>query len=334
MSIPGMSIPGMSLAGGAEPLPTSTANAPAMSPGGGTMSGRATARATRVYATISAAREKIQRRERRANRLPVDRAHHFLVVHDLPWIALIDDLAAVDRIEAVGHPGGVGEVRLRDQDREIHLLDLPHRLDQPRHHHRREALEWLVEQEDRRREHHRPRDGHHLLLAAAEEEAAPLGQLPHFRKHGVDAVVRLRRLRSPAGGLGEQTADLEVLLHRQVGKKAAVLGSVTDAEPRPTVWRQGTDVLSLERDLAGPQREQTDDAVDGSGLARAVASHQDDRFLVPHLQRDLPEDLRPAAIRVDGLQLKHGWARTPRPSPTRCCGSPPECRWRGSRPGA
>src|SRR5947207_11633373 len=160
MSIPGMSIPGMSLAGGAEPLPTSTANAPAMSPGGGTMSGRAMARATSVYATISAAREKIQRRERRANRLPVDRAHHFLVVHDLPWIALIDDLAAVDRIEPVRDPARIGEVRLRDQHRDFHLLDLPHGVDQPRHDHRREPLERLVEQENRRRQHHRPLAGH------------------------------------------------------------------------------------------------------------------------------------------------------------------------------
>src|SRR5207253_848556 len=82
-----------------------------------------------VYATINAARERIQRRERRANRLSVDRAHHFLVVHDLPWIAFIDDLAAVDRVQAVRDPGRIGEVRLRDQHRDFHLLDLPDSVD-------------------------------------------------------------------------------------------------------------------------------------------------------------------------------------------------------------
>src|SRR5881275_338295 len=149
-----MSIAGMSLAGGGYPRPISAANAPAMSSAGGTMSGREMARATSMYAKISAARETIQRRERRANRLSVNRAHHFLVVHDLPWIALIDDLAAVDRVQAVCDPGRIGEVRLRDQHRDFHLLDLPDSVDQPRHHHRRETLERLVEQEDGGREHH------------------------------------------------------------------------------------------------------------------------------------------------------------------------------------
>src|SRR2546428_10247226 len=96
-----------------------------MSSAGGTTSGREMARATSVYATINAARERIQRRERRANRLPVDRAHHFLVVHDLPWIAFIDDLAAVDRVQAVRDPCRICEGRLPDLHREFHLLYFP-----------------------------------------------------------------------------------------------------------------------------------------------------------------------------------------------------------------
>src|SRR2546423_7877269 len=125
-----------------------------MSSAGGTMSGREMARATSMYATISAARERIQRRERRANRLSVDRAHHFLVVHDLPWIALIDDLAAVDRVQAVCDPGRICEVRLRDPHRDFHLLDLPDSGDQPRHHHPRETPARPVEQEDGGPAHH------------------------------------------------------------------------------------------------------------------------------------------------------------------------------------
>src|SRR5437660_5890488 len=117
-----------------------------MSSAGGTMSGREMARATSMYATISAARETIQRRERRANRLSVDRAHHFLVVHHLPWIALIDDLAAIDRVQAVRDPGRIGEVRLRDQHRDFHLLDLPDSVAQPRHDHRRAAPQRLAEE--------------------------------------------------------------------------------------------------------------------------------------------------------------------------------------------
>src|SRR5438105_8462925 len=112
----------MALAGSWWPRPSSAANAPAMSSAGGTTSGREMACATSMYATISAARERIQRRERRANRLSVDRAHHFLVVHDLPWIALVDDLAAIDRVQAVRDPACIGEVRLRDKHRDFYLL--------------------------------------------------------------------------------------------------------------------------------------------------------------------------------------------------------------------
>src|SRR3989454_12747069 len=98
-----------------------------MSSAGGTTSGREMARATSVYATINAARERIQRRERRPNRLPEDRAHHFLVVHDLPWIAFIDDLAAGDRVQAVHDPWRLGEGPIRQQYRAFHLLALPGR---------------------------------------------------------------------------------------------------------------------------------------------------------------------------------------------------------------
>src|SRR3989442_10267565 len=106
-----------------------------MSSAGGTTSGREMARATSVYAAINAARERIQRRERRANRLPVDRAHHFLVVHDLPWIAFIDDLAAVDRVQAVRDPGRICEDLVPGEHPEFHLLFFPDYVDQPRHPH-------------------------------------------------------------------------------------------------------------------------------------------------------------------------------------------------------
>src|SRR5205814_1562268 len=167
-----------------------------MSSAGGTMSGREMARATSMYATISAARETIQRRERRANRLSVDRAHDFLLVHDLPWISLIDDLLTIDCIEAARDPVSI-------------------------------------------------------------------------------CATRLRLLCGPSRRLREQAADLQIFLHRQVGKEAAVLGRVADAEPRSPVRRHRADVLALEGDLAGAQRQQADDAVDGGGLAGAVASDQD-----------------------------------------------------------
>src|SRR5256885_2749619 len=112
-----------------------------MSSAGGTTSGREMARATSVYATINAARERIQRRERRANRLSVDPAHHFLVAHDLPWIAFIDDLAAVDRVQAVRDPRSTAADQLPPSHRDFTLLALLDTVDQPRPPYHRATLE-------------------------------------------------------------------------------------------------------------------------------------------------------------------------------------------------
>ena len=150
---------------------------------------------------------------------------------------------------------------------------------------------------------HRPREGHHLLLPAAQVEPAPLRQRLDLGKDGEDVLVHLA---GPPGLLRQPAADLEVLRHRQVGEQPAVLGRVPDAQPRPPVRRQRADFLALESDLARAQRQEPDDAVDGGGLAGAVAAHQHHRFLLAHRQRNLAQDLRPPAERVDGLDLKHG----------------------------
>src|SRR5262245_57089792 len=96
--------------------------------------------------------------------LSANRAHDVLVGEDVPWVAVEDDLAAVDRVEPVGDPGGVDQVRLGDEDGDAHRLDRPHRLDEPGDHDRREPLERLVQQQHRRPQGHGPGDGVHLLL--------------------------------------------------------------------------------------------------------------------------------------------------------------------------
>src|SRR5712691_6508248 len=121
--------------------------ASAMSCVGGIRSGRDTTLETSVYAPISA-RSDTRPRRVRCFMLSADRVHHVLVLDHLPRITMIDDLAAIDGVEPVGNPAGVGEIRFGDQDRDPHLLDLPHRLDEPGHYHRSEPLEGLVEQED------------------------------------------------------------------------------------------------------------------------------------------------------------------------------------------
>src|SRR4029453_2690918 len=54
--------------------------------------------------------------------LSADRAQDFLVVEGPARISLEDDLAPIDRVEAVGHAGGRHEVGLRDEERDPHRL--------------------------------------------------------------------------------------------------------------------------------------------------------------------------------------------------------------------
>src|SRR4051812_7605640 len=101
-----------------------------MAPGGGSRSGRSSRIDTTVYTAARTASEAIQSRAgwRVARcilqRLSVDGAHDLLVLEHLLRISGVDDLAAVDRVQLVRHPAGVRQVRLRDQDRQLHLLDL------------------------------------------------------------------------------------------------------------------------------------------------------------------------------------------------------------------
>src|SRR5262245_65064245 len=123
--------------------------------------------------------------------LSANRAHDVLVGEDVPWVAVEDDLAAVDRVEPVGHPGGVDQIRLGNEDRDTHRLDGPNRLDKPGNHDRREPLERLVQQQDRRPQGHGPGDGDHLLLSSGEMEAPARHEALDLREDREDPVVEV-----------------------------------------------------------------------------------------------------------------------------------------------
>src|SRR5262249_58388166 len=75
--------------------------------------------------------------------LAANRLHDLRVLERTARMPLEDDLAAVDRVEAVGDPGGRHEVRLRGQERDAPRPDLLDRGDEAAHHDRRPALEQL-----------------------------------------------------------------------------------------------------------------------------------------------------------------------------------------------
>src|SRR5262249_44351273 len=148
-------------------------------------------------------------------------------------------------------------------------------------------------------------------------KARPTGELADLGEKREDASVGFGRLRAAAGRLREPTADLEILRDGQVGEEPAIFRRVADAETGALVCGQRRDVLALKSDFAGAHRQQPDDAVDRGRLARAIAADQADRLLFSHRKRYRPENLRPAPIRVDALDLKHGsnarLARRPSP---------------------
>src|SRR4051812_15574095 len=119
-------------AGCRSPPPISAPNVQAMSCRGGMRSGRCARLETTAYAPIRAVSDATQSRAGWAKarvigkNLTADGVHHLVVVDHLPRIPMIDDLSTVDRVEPVGDARGIGQVRLGDQHRDPHLLDLLH----------------------------------------------------------------------------------------------------------------------------------------------------------------------------------------------------------------
>src|SRR5438094_177756 len=92
----------------------------------------------------------------------------------------------------------------------------------------------------------------------------------------------------------------------EIRQDSAVLRRVADAEQRALVRRQPRDVTVAERDPARADRQEAHDAVDGRGLAGAVAADQADRLAVRHPERDLAKNLGGPPERVDPIELERG----------------------------
>ena len=120
------------------------------------------------------------------------------------------------------------------------------------HDDRREPLGGLVEEQQARREGEGARDGEHLLLAAGKlgaHVAAPLGEPREGFVHPVERpAVRDARQR-------------EVLLHRQRGEDAALLGHEGDTEPRDAMGREPRDVGAVETHAPGTGRHDPHDGL-------------------------------------------------------------------------
>src|SRR2546427_11123256 len=128
--------------------------------------------------TITTPRSYRQTFDARSGRLAANGSHDVLVREDVTRMPLEDDLAAVDRIEAIGDARGIDEIGLGDQHRDPHRLDGRDRLDEAADDDRRQTLERLVQQQHGGREPPGTREPDPILLTAAPIEPPPRHQNP------------------------------------------------------------------------------------------------------------------------------------------------------------
>src|SRR5262249_53076450 len=119
-----------------------------------------------------------------------------------------------------------------------------------------------------------------------------LGEIGKQRKQFFARPVRRVR---PDG----LAADLEILLDRQLGEDAPLLGHIAEAAPRDLMGRRTRDVLALEHDLANTLFNEADDRTEGRRLAGAVAPEQRNHLAAIDLEADIEQDVRRAVMAVE-----------------------------------
>ena len=217
--------------------------------------------------------------------------------------ALADNAAVLQEVPAVGNGQRLTGVLLHQQHAHAHVLDAAERLEQLAADQRREAERRLVQQQDVGRRHQRPADGHHLPLAAAHG----VGGLPHaLGEPGEQRNDPLEVLRGAAAGPGREGAELEVVVHRQVGEDAAVLRHQRQPGLDHPVRRQRSQVDLTEGDARARQmRDHAAHGLEAGRLAGAVGPQHDDDLALAHAQRHAVDGQVLAVADGKLLNLKH-----------------------------
>src|SRR5579859_4683465 len=218
--------------------------------------------------------------------------------------AFRDNRAAVHDVKAVGHAQAEIQILLHEQDADLPFLPDPYeRLADLINDVRLDAFRGLVEDEDLGIAEHGAGDGELLLLAAAENAAFAL---EHFLENGkqIEHAINLSiRLRA-----AHDEADLQIFPDRQVRKNIAALRNITNPLARAFIGAQSFNRGVGQAYASAHGLKQADDALEGGGLAHAVAAHKTDHLPLRHRERNVPQDLRAV---VSGVQLgdsQHGGA--------------------------
>src|SRR5215471_3560941 len=203
--------------------------------------------------------------------------------------ALPTHFAALDHVEVVGDLHRLVDVLIHEEDSHtlvaygeelrIHLL----------HDARRQPRRGLVHEEEGRLCHQLLGKGEHLGLTAGERRGAAAALLAQAGKGRVGAFQPFRHPRPVAPY--HPAAELEVLLHGELGEDVGALGHVADPEPLDLEGRERIDRAAVEADGAAPRMEEAEDRLEECRLPCPVGSDHAGDGAGLHLERDVAEDV-------------------------------------------
>src|SRR5215813_13054805 len=203
--------------------------------------------------------------------------------------ALPPHLASLDHVEVVGDLHCLVDVLVHEKNGHTLIahgqelrIDLLHDA-------RGEPRGRLVHQEEGRLRHQLLGKGEHLGLATRERGGPAAALLAEAGKGGVGALEPPRHSRPVAPD--HPAAELEVLLHGELGEDVGALGHVADAEPLDLVGRERVDRAAVEADGAASRMEEAEDRLEERRLPSPVGpDHAGDGARL-HLERDVAEDV-------------------------------------------
>ena len=173
----------------------------------------------------------------------------------------------------MGYPERHVGVLLDEEDRRPRGVDLPDDLENRLHELWGEAERRLVQEQEARAGEERAADGEHLLLAARERPGTlieTLLQAREQREHAVAIAPDVLAVRAREG------AQVEVFVDGEIGKDAAPLGDLRQAEAQDLVRRPSREVLAVERDRSAGGLHQSTHRAQRRRFAGAVGSDQRD----------------------------------------------------------
>ena len=165
-----------------------------------------------------------------------------------------------------------------------------------------EAQRRFVQQEQFGTGHEGAADGEHLLFPAG-KRAAQLAAA--FGQDGEEAEDVVLVLLYSGGVFAQESAQVQIFAHAQVGKDQAAFGHLRDAQSHYFVRRQGVDGLAVPEyfALAGPV-----DAANGhkrGGFAGAVGPDERGDVAFLYGERNIAQGLDIAVVGIHMAELKH-----------------------------